>query len=105
MATANQIWPINTDAKVVLSGLKDDAGAYIEDAAVVGTMKDENGNVVANATNLNFEYVGANGVYSVIIPSNADILPERTYTFFITAVKAARKALLKMTRQAAYIEI
>lgn len=105
MATVNQIWPINTDCKVVLSGLKDDSGAYIDNASVAGTLKDGQGNNVANAQNLSFSYKGPNGVYEVIIPSNADILDGRDYTFFITATAGARKALLKMTRKAAYIEI
>lgn len=105
MATVNQVWPINTDCKVVLSGLKDDSGAYIDNASVVGTLKDAQGNNVANAQALNFGYKGPNGVYEVIIPNNADILADREYTFYITATSGARKALLKMTRTAAYIEI
>lgn len=105
MATANQIWPIGTDARVVLSGLKDDAGAYIDDATVVGTMKDANGNVVSGAAEVSFTHTAPNGVYSAIVPSDAAFLPDRSYTLFILATSGPRKAMLKMTRSAAHIEI
>lgn len=105
MATVNQVWPVNTDCKVVLSGLKDDQGAYIENASVVGVLKDANGNVVNYASSITFTYSGPNGMYVAIIPNNADIIAGRDYTFYITATAGARKALLKMTRTAQFIEI
>jgi len=103
--TVAQTWPVGTDHKVVLSGLKDDAGNYINDASVAGVMKDANGNVVNNGDNIQFTLVGGSttGDYMGIVPYNADLLDGRTYTLEITAVKDNRRVLARMTRDAAYV--
>jgi hypothetical protein len=91
---------------VTLSGLKDDAGAYVNDATVTAVMKDKDGIVVTNASSVTFTYVAASsGVYEAILPYNIDTLDGREYTLFITAVAGIRRAQLTMKRKAAYIEI
>ena len=106
MATANQVWPIGTDCKVVLSGLKDDAGAYVNDATVVGNLVGLNDAAVTNGSAISFTYIPAsNGQYEAVIPYNAGTLSGLDYTFVIVATKGAKRATLKMTRPAQYIEI
>ena len=110
--TVTQLWPVGTDHKVVLSGLKDDAGNYINDATVTAVMKDSNGNVVSNGNTISFSLVNdptngpsATGDYQGIVPYNVDLLDGRTYTLEITAIKGARRVLVKMTRDAAYVTV
>lgn len=106
-----QVWAIQTDNKVLLSGLQDDAGTIIADATVTGVLKDEAGNAVGNATNLTFVAVTETpGDYQTTIPYNADLLADRTYTLEITAVKLDEingnmRAFLKMTRDAAFVTV
>ena len=78
MADTVEIWPIGTDAKVLISGVADDTGAFINDATVTGVLKDNTGNPVTNATALTFTYItSSDGNYWCVIPYNADLLDGR----------------------------
>jgi hypothetical protein len=105
MATVNQIWPIGTDCKVVLSGLKDDAGAYVNDATVTANLVNTQGANVTNGTNITFTGLGSNGQYEAVLPYTLDLTADAEYTLNILAVAGNKRALLKMARRAAYIEI
>lgn len=106
MATANQVWPIGTDCKVVLSGLKDDTGAYVNDATVVSNLVGLNDAAVTNGSGISFSYIeGSNGQYEALIPYNVNVVSGTEYTLVIVATKGAKRATLKMTRPAEYIEI
>ena len=103
MADTVEIWPIGTDAKVLISGITDDAGAFINDATVTGILKDASGNPVTNASALTFTYITASsGNYSGIIPYNADLLDGRVYTLVLTVVDGGAHALINITRNAGY---
>lgn len=101
-----QIWPIGTDCKVTILGVKDDSGAYINDGVVTGSLKDASGNAVANATGIEFLYVAdSDGNYEAVIPNSADLLEGREYTLHVTAEKDGIRALAHMTREAQYMTL
>jgi hypothetical protein len=96
-------WPIGTDCKVVISGVKDDTGAIIVDAVVTGVLKQtDTGAAVNNASALTFTAVG-DASYWVLIPNNADLLDGRSYTLEVTALKSGRKLFAKITKDAAFV--
>ena len=106
MAESLKIWPIGTDHKVVLRGAKNDAGEFINHGTVTAIMKDANGNVVANASMIVFDYIAeSDGDYEAIIPHNADLLPDREYTLHITAIKDGKQAAFRMIRMAGHITL
>jgi len=106
MATVGQVWPVATDCKVVLSGLKDDSNNYINNATVTGTMVDANGITVTNGSNITFTYdAGSNGQYEAVVPYNIGTVNGQTYTLNIQAINGSKRALLQMQRQAAFIAI
>ena len=103
MAETVEIWPIGTDAKVLITGVKDDGGAYINDGTVTGVLKDINDNVVLNGAEIAFTYMASsNGNYAGIVAHDVDFLEDRDYTLELTIVKGDVQALIKITRTARY---
>src|ERR1035437_5949039 len=95
--TVTQTWPIGTDCKVTIRGLKDDTGMGIADATVTGVLKAANGTPVVNADSITFDAIGA-GDYEGLVSDLAELLDGRPYTLEITAVKDDKKLLAKVVR-------
>ncbi len=75
------------DNLVELENLKNHAtGAYINDATVTMTLKDQSGSAVTGATGLSMAYVtGSNGTYRATIPYTISCTSHRSYTVEVTA--------------------
>ena len=103
MAEALEVWPINSDAKVLITGISDDQGNYINNATIVGVMKDANGIEIVNADNIAFTLVpDSNGDYVGIVPHNADLLNGRKFTLEITITSGTIQCVILVTRIAKY---
>jgi len=99
-----QIWPVGTDCKIVIRGLRDDAGTGISDAVVSGILKQATGVPVANAANLTFTANGS-GDYFTIVPHDAELQDGKPYTMDIIAVKGSKRLFAKVTRNAAFVNM
>ena len=102
--TVTQTWPIGTDCKVTIRGLKDDTGMGIADATVTGVLKAANGTPVVNADSITFTAKGA-GDYEGLVASDAELLDGRQFTLEITAIKDDKTLFAKVARAAAYVNL
>src|ERR1035437_7303065 len=100
--TVTQVWPIGTDYKVTIRGLKDDTGMGIADATVTGVLKQSNGTPVVNADSITFTVKGA-GDYEALIEADAELQDGRNFTLEITAIKDDKTLFAKVTRAAAFV--
>lgn len=95
---------INEDNIVELSGVTDAlTGEYVNDATVMYDLKDADGNIISNLSNVVMDYVtGTNGVYRGVIPSTTDISEKRIYYVEITAIAGVRDAFRRIKCEGLY---
>jgi hypothetical protein len=100
-------WCIGTDVKVVLEGLADESGGYINDATLLCTLRDTKGVNVVGAINVAFNYVAtSNGNYEGILPNTLSLIEGRNYDLIgvFTNPANSRKMTVRVRRAAKYIE-
>jgi hypothetical protein len=103
MAAGN--WLVETDTKVTLRGLKDELGAFVNDATVTGDLYDKTV-VVDNGSNIPFTYVdGSDGDYEGVIPANVPIKEGSSYDLFLTAVRSGKMMVVRVRRTAKYLDV
>ena len=104
-----QTWPINTDCKVTLTGLKDDAGLPIPGATITAVLNDHVGNPVAGAgptDNLAFTPISGGDYYMYLSHTITALLVDgQSYTLVIKAVSVTRQLNANISRAAAMINL
>jgi hypothetical protein len=74
------------EQKIQYIGLKDDTGAYVNNAVMTANMLDLSGNAIAEITNLNLAYVAtSNGNYEGVVGATFDPAPGIGYICIIEA--------------------
>ena len=98
-------WCISTDVKVILEGLRDEAGGLINDATMVATLKDTKKVDVVGAVNVPFSYVAlSDGNYEGILPNTLTLKEGADYDLYCDFTHNGRKMLVRLRRKAKYIE-
>lgn len=71
-------------------------GTFVNDATVTMTLKDIDGNVLANALNVTLSYVlSSNGKYQGILDSTVPLVLGTDYFLFTTATQSTNKTTFK----------
>ena len=92
MAEHGEIWSVGSDNLVTATVWDRILEVFPSDATMVATLNDSDGNAVANAIGLSGSYkTNSQGVYHLVVPSNAAITAGNQYTLVITTTTAAGK--------------
>ena len=97
----NEHWWIGSDVTVKATVWDEQAEVYLDDATVMGVLKDAEGDAVSGASSITFASTGANGEYVGTIPDTVSLTNGEQYTLEITTTAASgEKELTHVTRTA-----
>jgi hypothetical protein len=97
---------VGSDTKVYLENIKDDQGQFVNNATVVGTLKDTNGVAVVGVGPISFAYVsGSDGTYLGVVPAAAQLVERHEYDLFAQISAGGKLAVYRMRRRAIQLAV
>ena len=100
MATAT--WYIDSDMRILLSGLADqETGNHVNTAAISAQLQDSEGSDVGDSIDLSY-IGGTEGNYSGTLPHTLDLTSGATDTLVVTVTSGSLPKVIKLEGQAAY---
>ena len=105
MSKAAEGFFVGTDTLVTIKGLKDAEGAWVNDADLVGVMRNRQGQAVAGCDQIPFFHTpNTNGDYEAILPASAPLKDRAEYDLVVTCNRGGRRMTLVIRRTAVYLQ-